>query len=148
MSNQQMCTCMVEVKGSWSAACQPRQHACLDCLHPCLPGSVPLLLVSGILSWPGWLGLWCELVLLLPLVQGVALFPALLPMLTQGLAADTEPLRKAAAKAVVAVIRQAASPSQQADLCQDLLQSHPAHSVAKLNFLEAAGHMISGCSAR
>lgn len=123
-------------------------HSSMPCIPACLPASVPILLVSAILPCPAWLGLWCELVLLLPLVQGVALFPSLLPMLKQGLAADAEPLQKAAATAVVALMRQAASPSQQADLCHVLLQSHPVDPVAKLNFLEAAAHMINDCSAR
>ena len=57
-------------------------------------------------------------------MQGVKVCLSLVLVAMRGLAGSSEPLRKAAARAVVALVCQAASPTQQAEPWQRVVKSY------------------------
>ena len=80
-------------------------------------------------------------------MQGICVVKSMVPIAMHGLSSESEALRKAAVKALVAIMRQAADPSQQTELCCRLAKAQHVHAIAKLNFLESGCCMLDDFSA-
>ena len=83
-------------------------------------------------------------------LQGSMIHERLLPLAVRCLRLDSARVRQAAAQAIVAIMRQASSPTQQVQLCRRLchISTHASASVSSISFIEGCRCMMHGFTTR